>query len=340
MFFSQPLIEKSLQPVVEAVKKNKKVTFFLGAGISTSCGIPDFRSPDTGLYSNLQRLNLPYPEAVFDIDYFRDSPKAFYTLCDELYPGKFLPSKFHFLLALFQEKKLLQRIYTQNIDTLERLAGIKDEFIVEAHGSFAKNHCIDCGEEMDTEVLKQRMLDKTKNDGIPVCEKCKGYVKPDIVFFGEGLPEKFFYQWEEDSDNVDLAIVAGTSLTVMPFAGLPAQCSKKSTRVLINKEVVGDFKYSKRKSDIIMKQDCDSAAELLAKLLGWEKDLDRLYNEAKKKFTPTEHETAKEKAEEVAEEVKDAEKETDKKDTAEKETDKKDKKEESDLEKKLGKLSL
>ncbi|OBA17007.1 putative histone deacetylase-like protein, partial [Metschnikowia bicuspidata var. bicuspidata NRRL YB-4993] len=277
-------LEKQLVPLIKALQEKKKVTFFLGAGISTSCGIPDFRSPKTGLYANLKRLNLPYPEAVFDIDYFRENPKAFYTLCDELYPGKFFPSKFHFLLKLVHDNDLLARIYTQNIDTMESLVGIHPDKIVAAHGSFATNHCIECAEPMETEDLVKLMGDKSVNDGIPQCGKCKGYVKPDIVFFGEALPVRFFDMWEEDCDNVDIAIVAGTSLTVYPFAGLPAECHKTSLRVLVNNEVVGDFKTKKRKTDLLITNDCDVVAETIAKELGWEQQLQKLISEEKKKF--------------------------------------------------------
>lgn len=347
MFFTSTTPEKKLSPLIEAIlNKKKKATFFLGAGISTSCGIPDFRSPKTGLYSNLEKLDLPYPEAVFDIDYFKDSPKAFYTLCDELYPGKFVPSKFHYLIKLFQEKGHLKRVYTQNIDTLERIAGIDDEYMVEAHGSFAKNHCIDCHEEISSEHLKKCMDDKTTNDGIPVCTKCLGYVKPDIVFFGEGLPERFFKLWEEDADDVDVAIVAGTSLTVMPFASLPAECGKKTLRALLNKEVVGDFKYGRRRSDIILELDCDEAAETLAELLGWRQELDELFELAKAKFAG-ETTTAEEEAQIVAEAIakEEAAEEEYKKDFDEKVDEKEEpesKKEDDtgDVEKKLGKLSL
>lgn len=311
-------METKLAPLVDAIKARKKVTFFLGAGISTSCGIPDFRSPKTGLYSNLKRLNLPYPEAVFDIDYFRENPRAFYTLCEELYPGNFLPSKFHFLLKLFEDKKLLRRVYTQNIDTLERLAGVSAEYIVEAHGSFAANHCIDCSEPMSTEDLKRHMFNKKVGDGIPTCSLCKGYVKPDIVFFGEGLPGRFFDLWDEDLDEVGVAIVAGTSLTVYPFASLPSEVNNKALRVLVNKEVVGDFK-KKRKNDIVLQLDCDTVAEALASALGWHKELKELIDSAAAEFAKRKEssddaekesgESAEEKAKEIALAVQEAEKE-------------------------------
>jgi NAD-dependent histone deacetylase SIR2 len=109
-----------------------------GAGISTSAGIPDFRSPETGLYANLARLNLPYAEAVFDISYFRNNPEPFYTLAQELYPGNYRPTITHSFINLLYKKGLLLKLFTQNIDCLEREAGVPDDKIIEAHGSFAK----------------------------------------------------------------------------------------------------------------------------------------------------------------------------------------------------------
>ncbi len=100
-----------------------------GAGISVSCGIPDFRSPGTGLYRQLEKYNLPYPEAIFDIDFFRRDPKPFYTLAKSMYPGNHLPSKTHFFIRLLETKKLLLRNWTQNIDGLERLVCFSFSFL-------------------------------------------------------------------------------------------------------------------------------------------------------------------------------------------------------------------
>lgn len=307
-------MDKKLAPLVEAINKGKKVTFFSGAGVSTSAGIPDFRSPKTGLYANLAKFDLPFPEAVFDIDYFRENPKAFYTLVDELYPGKFRPTKFHFMLKLFQDKNQLHRVYTQNIDTLDRIAGVEDKYIVEAHGSFDKNHCIDCHEEMTNEALKLIIEDKSTG-GIPHCHKCSGLVKPDIVFFGEGLPERFFDLWDDDSEEVEIAIVAGTSLAVYPFAALPSEVGKGALRVLSNLEAVGDFTAGRRPSDIIVLDDCDAFAEALCNALGWEDDLEKyltkeeipVTQQEEKEETVQEQEGKEDKTEDKTKDTKDAE---------------------------------
>ena len=125
-------------------KAPEKVVFCVGAGISTNSGIPDFRTPGTGLYSNLAALDLPYPEAVFSMQYFRQDPQPFYTLAQSLYPGEYKPTLTHTFIRLMQERAMLLRCFTQNIDTLERIAGVQEDLIVEAHGSFANSRCIEC----------------------------------------------------------------------------------------------------------------------------------------------------------------------------------------------------
>ncbi|KAK9476476.1 DHS-like NAD/FAD-binding domain-containing protein [Lipomyces japonicus] len=264
---SSPVFEKLAFRIASG--KFSKIVVMVGAGISTAAGIPDFRSPKTGLYHNLSRLNLPYAEAVFDIDYFRKRPQAFYMLAQELYPGKFQPTYFHSFLKLLHDKGVLLRVYTQNIDTLERIAGVPSNKVIEAHGSFAANHCIDCKAEMHGDDLKSIM---EKNE-IPRCKKCGGLVKPDIVFFGENLPSRFFKHVSTDLDDADLVIVAGTSLQVHPFAALPSQVS--CPRVLINMERVGDF--GRRKSDTIYIGSCDEGVKELVDKLGWSKELDRIW---------------------------------------------------------------
>ena len=244
-----------------------------GAGISTSAGIPDFRSPDTGLYANLARLDLPYPEAVFDISFFRDNPLPFYTLAQELYPGKYRPTVSHCFSRLLSDKGLLLKLFTQNIDCLDREAGVPEDRIVEAHGSFAHSHCITCKSSFPGDIMRQAV---SKRD-VPHCliPQCNGLVKPDIVFFGEQLPDEFHRNRSLPS-SADLCIVMGTSLTVQPFASLPDFCSNGVPRVLINLERVGGL--GSRPDDVLILGDCDAGVRRLAAALGWESDLEALWD--------------------------------------------------------------
>lgn len=288
---------KAIDKIVKFINDNPKgkIIFMVGAGISTSCGIPDFRSPKTGLYHNLSKLNLPYAEAVFDIDFFKENPKPFYILSQELYPGKFKPSKFHFLMKLFEQKGHLQRVYTQNIDTLERQAGIDPKYIIEAHGSFAANHCIKCNKQFEMECFKSKLSTKRIKNGevefdYAKCDKCQGLIKPNIVFFGENLPKRFFDTWDQDLEKLEdhsnsnvnndyMVLVAGTSLAVYPFASLPIEVPQTVSRCLINLDIVGDFKENPRDDDVVYQGKCDKAAELIASKLGWEEDLKKCYDE-------------------------------------------------------------
>jgi NAD-dependent histone deacetylase SIR2 len=270
------LSSRSLEAVAEYIKKGKaqNIVVMTGAGISTSAGIPDFRSPETGLYANLARLDLPYAEAVFSIDYFRKNPNPFYVLAKELYPGQFYPTVAHAFIALLHEKGLLKMLFTQNIDCLERRAGVPGSQIVEAHGSFATQRCIDCKTEYPDNLMKEAVF---KGD-VPHCivPQCNGLVKPDIVFFGEALPEAFF-QNRHVPAMADLVFVMGTSLSVQPFASLPHAVMDGVPRVLFNLEAVGDL--GSRADDVLELCDCDSGVRKLADALGWRDELEALWLE-------------------------------------------------------------
>jgi NAD-dependent histone deacetylase SIR2 len=285
------LKSRSIESVAEYIKSGKvrRIVVLTGAGVSTAAGIPDFRSPDTGLYANLARLHLPYAEAVFDISYFRENPEPFYTLAHELYPGKFRPTITHCFNALLAEKKLLHMLFTQNIDCLEREAGVPSEKIVEAHGSFATQRCIDCR----TPYPDDQMHETIMKAEVPHCitPQCNGLVKPDIVFFGEALPDSF----REHSPKVaqaDLVLIMGTSLSVQPFASLPGFTPEDVPRVLFNLERVGGI--GSRPDDVLVLDDCDVGTRKLADALGWRDELEALYKEVSGKGEGAAHIKAKE----------------------------------------------
>ncbi|XP_020835827.1 NAD-dependent protein deacetylase sirtuin-3, mitochondrial isoform X2 [Phascolarctos cinereus] len=263
----------SLQDIAELIRTKacQRVVVMVGAGISTPSGIPDFRSPGSGLYSNLEQYDLPYPEAIFELDYFFHNPKPFFTLAKELYPGNYRPNLAHYFLRLLHDKGLLLRLYTQNIDGLERAAGIPATKLVEAHGTFASATCTVCwqsfpGEEFQVDVMADR---------VPRCPICTGIIKPDVVFFGEQLPQRFFLH-VADFPMADLLIIIGTSLEVEPFASL-SQASRRSVpRVLINRELVGPFAWQPRHNDVAQLGDVISGVEMLVKALGWTKEIEDL----------------------------------------------------------------
>jgi len=272
----------------------KNVIVMAGAGISVAAGIPDIRTPGTGLYDNLQKYNLPDPVAVFQLSYFKQNPQPFYSLAKELYPGSFKPTLAHYLIRLLHEKGILLRSYTQNIDGLDRLAGVPGDKLVEAHGSFHTAHCIDCRKEHSHDFVKEAVF----NDQIPRCDNfgCGGLIKPDIVFFGESLPDRFADLVQIDFKKCDLLIVMGTSLQVQPFASLVGRVPSSTPRVLINREAVGastvhplmqllgmsgglDFDSPTNVRDIKWLGDVQDGARELAQLLGWEESLDKLASE-------------------------------------------------------------
>ncbi|CAG2111497.1 unnamed protein product [Medioppia subpectinata] len=137
------------------------IVVMVGAGLSTAAGIPDFRSPGSGLYDNLSKYKLPSPECMFDINFFRENPEPFFDLAKQLFPGSFNPTTSHRFLKLLNDKNLLLRLYTQNIDTLERIAGIPGDKLVEAHGTFHTSHCIDCKQQYSLQWMKDTVSPKT-----------------------------------------------------------------------------------------------------------------------------------------------------------------------------------
>uniref|UniRef100_A0A452RF81 Sirtuin 3 n=1 Tax=Ursus americanus TaxID=9643 RepID=A0A452RF81_URSAM len=269
-----------LQDIVELIQARacQRVVVMVGAGISTPSGIPDFRSPGSGLYSNLQQYGLPYPEAIFELAFFSHNPKPFFTLAKELYLRSCRPNVIHYFLRLLHDKGLLLRLYTQNIDGLERVSGIPASKLVEAHGSFASATCTVCqrpspGKDIWADVTEDR---------IPRCPVCTGIVKPDVVFFGEALPQRFLLH-VLDFPMADLLLILGTSLEVEPFASLSEAVQSSVPRLLINRDLVGPFAWRPRSRDVVQLGDVVHGVERLAELLGWTQELQDLIQQETEK---------------------------------------------------------
>lgn len=167
--------EPTLEKIAERIRSGdiKRIVVMSGAGTSVAAGVPDFRSPNTGLYSQLRDLGLPFPEAVFSIDYFKQNPFPFYRLVRKFFPGTFHPTDAHFFVTLLQKKNILLRQYTQNIDTLELLAGVRPENLVEAHGSFADVKCTECGRRYPIRWFRDALYSDL--DGLRCSELARRY---------------------------------------------------------------------------------------------------------------------------------------------------------------------
>merc|ERR1711962_1409219 len=165
----------TLEDVVRLIRTSKKIIVLTGAGVSVSCGIPDFRSRD-GVYARLavDFPDLPDPQAMFDIHYFRKDPRPFFKFAREIYPGQFKPSPCHSFIRSIEKHGKLLRNYTQNIDTLEQVAGI--ERAVQCHGSFATATCTVCKYKVQADDIKEDIFQQR----IPYCPKCNNGSTEDL----------------------------------------------------------------------------------------------------------------------------------------------------------------
>ena len=213
-----------MKNLITAIKEARRVGVLTGAGISTLCGIPDFRGPQ-GLYKQKDA------EKIFDIDWFDRDPSIYYRGCAELVYGleKFTPGPVHKALVSMEKAGCLEGIATQNIDMLHQKAGSKN--VYEVHGSPILHHCRWCADEKKFEEICE-MLRRGGEGFIPRC-KCGGAYKPDITFFGEALPEKAFTRAQALAISSDVFIVLGTSLSVFPAAGLPRLTLQAGGKVFI-----------------------------------------------------------------------------------------------------------
>ena len=222
-------LRSEIERAKQIISRSSSIVVVSGAGVSTLSGIPDFRSPGIGLYSRLQHYNLPDPEAIFDLSYLQVNPKPFFDLAAELLKAEFQPSAGHYFIAKLEQERKLLRLYTQNIDGLDFKAGTRH--IVECHGSFSGATCIRCQKSASIDDVRKTILARQ----IPVCD-CGGIIKPNIVFFGEELPEAFLDNYERDLAQCDCFIAIGSSLVVQPVANLTLMVKPGIPRVLINRQ--------------------------------------------------------------------------------------------------------
>lgn len=283
----------TIDDFVAKLKTAKKIIVLTGAGISTSLGIPDFRSSE-GFYSKLGDLGLSDPQDVFSLEVFTEDPSVFYNIAHMVLPPENMFSPLHSFIRMVQDKNKLLRNYTQNIDNLESYAGVQPEKMVQCHGSFATASCITC----HWKIPGERIFPNIRNLQLPICPYCYnkrvdyfktkpdgdsqdndssyfdshgrhipksfGVLKPDITFFGEALPSKFHRLIREDVLQCDLLICIGTSLKVAPVSEIVNMIPAHVPQVLINKDPVKHAEF-----DLSLLGLCDDVATLVAQKCGW-----------------------------------------------------------------------
>ncbi|KAF1981087.1 chromatin regulatory protein sir2 [Aulographum hederae CBS 113979] len=298
---------KTLDDAVQLLQKSKNIVVITGAGISTSLGIPDFRSTSGGFYSELRAHGFTDPEEVFTLSNFDEDPGTFYKLAKRILPDKDDWSPTHQFIRLLQDKSILLRNYTQNIDNIESKAGIQKDKVMQCHGSWATATCRICGHKIPGEEifpsvragkictctvcearLKQeasqpgRKRKRVSNNGPSGGHKKRrsadsdddidddipqpGVMKPDITFFGEGLPDKFFEIFStNDRMKADLVIVIGTSMQVAPVSEIPFHVSPEVPQIYISKDPISHIDF-----DINLLGYCDTVVAELCRRAGWD----------------------------------------------------------------------
>ncbi|SMN20249.1 similar to Saccharomyces cerevisiae YDL042C SIR2 Conserved NAD+ dependent histone deacetylase of the Sirtuin family involved in regulation of lifespan [Maudiozyma saulgeensis] len=295
---------------VSRLQNAKNIIVLTGAGVSTSLGIPDFRSSE-GFYSRVKYLGLNDPQDVFNYELFKKEPSIFYSIANMILPPENVYSPLHSFIKMLSDKGKLLRNYTQNIDNLESYAHIPADKLVHCHGSFASATCVTC----DWKVPGTKIFKNIRNIELPICPNCYkervkmmelynpyvsesvdlntnskkfsakevetisniksfGVLKPDITFFGEPLPERFFQCLMTDMHKCDLLICIGTSLKVAPVSDIVNMIPAQVPQVLINRDPVRHADF-----DLSLLGFCDDIAGLVTKRCGWEfmhKDWEKL----------------------------------------------------------------
>ncbi len=208
-------MSKNAEICANWIRNSKSIVALTGAGISTSVGIPDFRGPN-GIYVT-KRYD---PMETFDINNFYKNPKPFFDFTRDLLSLSMNahPSFAHYFLNKLENMGKLKAIITQNVDMLHQKAGNKSVF--EIHGSYMFSKCLKCGKVFNFDQFSKMVF----NMEVPLCDKCGGLIKPDIVFFGE--PIKFLKESLLKISNSELLLVIGTSLKIYPASMLPYYAKK------------------------------------------------------------------------------------------------------------------
>ena len=219
-------MDEKINQVARMIAKAERVVVFTGAGVSTESGIPDFRSPG-GLWTK-------YDPDDFTIDKFLCSSATRKKMWERLREGGLMedaePNAAHYAIVELEKMGKLSALVTQNIDNLHQKAGSSPDLIRELHGNMQMLVCLDCRQRYPIAIVKERYA---YSDNVPACEYCRGILKPDVIFFGEALPQQTLAQATREAQACDLMMVIGSSLVVYPAAYLPVYARQAGADLVI-----------------------------------------------------------------------------------------------------------
>ena len=219
-------MEDKINEVAAMIARAKKIVFFTGAGVSTESGIPDFRSPG-GLWTR-------FDPDDFTIDKFLQSAETRRKMWKILLEGGLMadaqPNAAHYAIAELEKMGKLSSVITQNVDNLHQKAGNSPALVHELHGNMQWLVCLQCGERYSVDIMIRKCHSE---DYVPACSRCGGILKPDVIFFGEPLPQKALRQATYSAQECDLFIIIGSSLVVYPAAYMPQYAKRARAAVVI-----------------------------------------------------------------------------------------------------------
>lgn len=240
--FSSQLLE-DLDFAAELLRKARHAVVLTGAGLSTPSGIPDFRSAGTGLWSQAE------PMEVASLSTFRTHPERFFQwfrpLASQICYAR--PNPAHLALARLEEQNRLKAVITQNIDLLHAQAGSKN--VIELHGTLRTLTCTQCYRQYGYQDFLPAFI---ASGQIPLCLDCAAILKPDVILFGEQLPFKAFSLAQQEIRKCDLVLVIGSSLEVLPVAGLPMQAIDHGAHLII---INNSSTYLNVRADLVLPED-------------------------------------------------------------------------------------
>ena len=247
-----PTTQTALDDAAELFRKAKRVVVLTGAGISTPSGIPDFRSEGPGLWSRDE------PMEIASLSAFRTTPERFFNWFRPLASRIFyaLPNPAHAALAEFERAGYQNVIITQNIDGLHQKAGSQQ--VVEMHGTLRTLSCTQCYQQFPSEEYLKPFIE---SGAIPQCVNCNGILKPDVILFGEQLPQSAWQAAQRATRQCDLMLVAGSSLEVLPVAGLPVQALDHGAHLIV---INNTTTYVNVRADIVI---TDNVATIIPEIM-------------------------------------------------------------------------